>query len=346
MSREKSNQIQSFILRNVNTHPHHLISITSAKFGISRQAVHRHIKKLVDGQLLEAMGNTRSRIYKLKPVEEKTFGFKIVPELAEDQVWRQYLIPLLKALPNNVYEICHYGFTEMFNNALDHSHGLNVVVEITLTGLSIEMRVIDDGIGIFKNIQTKFGLEDQRHAILELAKGKLTTDPERHTGEGIFFTSRMFDDFAIVSDQLAFIRRGALDEDWLIEKQNRKGEGTAIHMSIALYSDRTMKEIFAKYTLTEEDYRFAKTHVPVNLHQYGDDNLVSRSQAKRLLARFDKFKEVFLDFQGVKTIGRAFADEIFRVFKKGHPHIKIVWSRANPEVEAIIRSVLSDPSQP
>jgi RNA polymerase sigma-70 factor (ECF subfamily) len=38
-------------------------------------------------------------------------------------------------------------------------------------------------------------LLDERHAILELSKDQLTTDPARHTGDGIFFTSRMFDSF-------------------------------------------------------------------------------------------------------------------------------------------------------
>ena len=53
--------------------------------------------------------------------------------------------------------------------------------------------------GIFKKIQKALDLLDERHAILELAKGKLTTDPKHHTGEGIFFTSRMFDEFTILS---------------------------------------------------------------------------------------------------------------------------------------------------
>jgi len=56
--------------------------------------------------------------------------------------------------------------------------------------------------------------------------------------------------------------------------------------------------------------------VPVKLAQYGNDKLVSRSQAKRLLARVELFKVVMLDFTNVPTIGQAFADEIFRVFRK------------------------------
>jgi hypothetical protein len=52
----------------------------------------------------------------------------------------------------------------------------------------------------------------------------------------------------------------------------------------------------------------------VRLAKYGNDQLISRSQAKRLLARIELFKIVLFDFSGVETIGQAFADEIFRVF--------------------------------
>ena len=34
-------------------------------------------------------------------------------------------------------------------------------------------------------------LSDERLASLELSKGKLTIEPRRHSGEGVFFTSRV-----------------------------------------------------------------------------------------------------------------------------------------------------------
>ncbi len=82
-------------------------------------------------------------------------------------------------------------------------------------------------------------------------------------------------------------------------------------MQISTHSKSTTKRIFDKYASGEDDYGFTKTHVPVSLLKHGQDKLIARSQAKRLLARFDRFNEVSLDFRGVKTVGRAFADEIF-----------------------------------
>jgi hypothetical protein len=112
------------------------------------------------------------------------------------------------------------------------------------------------------------------------------------------------------------------DDDWLLEEQ-APAEGTLVSMIIGPSSDRTPNEVFDRFASQDMDYGFSKTHVPVVLARYGDENLVSRSQAKRLLARFDRFQEIVLDFKGIATVGQAFADEIFRVFAHEHPHVHL-----------------------
>ena len=84
-------------------------------------------------------------------------------------------------------------------------------------------------------------------------------------------------------------------------------------MNLSNRAQRTSKEVFDEFS-SGDDYGFTKTVVPVRLAQYGNDRLISRSQAKRVLARVELFKTVLFDFAGVETIGQAFADEVFRVF--------------------------------
>lgn len=240
----------------------------------------------------------------------------------EDRIWNQHVAPLLKELPENVQDIWHYGFTEMFNNALDHSSGKKVIVNVNQTSTDIEISLQDDGAGIFKKIQKALDLYDERHAVLELAKGKFTTDPENHTGQGIFFSSRMFDEFSIVSGKVYFSHKYPKNEDWILEVPEQS-QGTLVMMQLAKNSTRIAADVFDSFASADNDYAFSKTIVPVRLAQYGDDKLVSRSQAKRLLARIDKFKIVIFDFSDVESIGQAFADEIFRVFAKAHPKIEI-----------------------
>jgi glycine amidinotransferase len=52
----------------------------------------------------------------------------------------------------------------------------------------------------------------------------------------------------------------------------------------------------------------------VRLVKYGDDNLVSRSQARRLLARIDRFKLVMLDEE--RVIVAKGEERLIAAFKK------------------------------
>lgn len=94
--------------------------------------------------------------------------------------------------------------------------------------------------------------------------------------------------------------------------------------------------VFDRYA-TIDHPGFYRTHVPVFLVRYGDENLVSRSQAKRVLARVERFMEVVLDFRGVSQIGQAFADEIFRVFRLEHPEVNLMAINTNAEIDWMIR---------
>jgi hypothetical protein len=331
--RARGEDIRRFIIEHVEKHPADISKLVAKHFDITRQAVNKHLKNLVLAEALVQDGQTRNQIYKLAPLFEWTQTYKIVPTLAEDLVWRKDIQSLLGNLPDNVLNIWHYGFTEMFNNAIDHSAGSEIVITVRKTATSTEVIIQDNGLGIFKKIQTALDLLDERHALLELAKGKLTTDPKRHSGEGIFFASRMFDAYLILSDEISFYHKFEEPEDWLLE--TKKFAGTMVYMKLYNHTSRTAKKIFDQYT-SGEDYGFNKTVVPVSLAQYGNDQLISRSQAKRLLLRVELFKVVIFDFKDVEFIGQAFADEIFRVFALQHPEIELQVIHANIHVNQMI----------
>jgi anti-sigma regulatory factor (Ser/Thr protein kinase) len=337
--RNGSERIRDYILRNVHRFPKDIGRRTATEFGITRQAAHLHLKRLVDEGSLVAEGITAARVYKLCAIAEQTKSYPLAG-LEEDVVWRNDVAPFLGSLPKNVLDIWHYGFTEMLNNAIDHSGGTQVTVNMIKTAADVQIGIMDDGVGIFRKIQKALGLLDERHSVLELAKGKLTTDPARHTGEGIFFSSRMFDHFAILSGETYFSHKFLDDKDWILEtKGPDTGIYTYVQMKLWNHTSRTPKKIFAKFTIGDE-LAFAKTVVPVRLAQYGDEALVSRSQAKRLLARVEKFAVVMLDFEGVSTIGQAFADEVFRVFPTEHPGTELHPINANTAVGEMVRRAL------
>lgn len=337
--RKRGEEIRQFILDNVEHHPKDVVALTCNAFDISRQAVNKHIKRLVEQKALLIRGSTRSRHYILHPLVKWEHIYSLDGTLAEDVVWRNDISEFVSDLPDNVIDIWHYGFTEILNNAIDHSSGSQVHIQVNKTATTTGIVIYDDGEGIFKKIQRELGLLDERHSVLELAKGKLTTDPDNHTGEGIFFSSRMFDGFAILSGIVYFSHKYDEVEDWILEQQ-RLQSGTGVFMELSNNTSRSSKQIFDSFS-SDDDYGFTKTVVPVRLTQYGDDKLVSRSQAKRLLVRVEKFKTVIFDFVDVDSVGQAFADEIFRVFKLQHPDMDLIYLNANKNVQQMITRALT-----
>lgn len=337
----RTESIRQFILNNVAEHPTDIARLTAEKFDVSRQTIHRHIVTLVNEGQLTSSGQTRGKQYQLATLVKHRDVIAVTPILEEHIIWRDTIMPYLGDLEDNVLEVCEYGFTEMVNNVVSHSDALELTVQVERNPVSISLDVRDNGIGIFDRLQQAFGYDDPRHALLELSKGKVTSDPQRHTGEGIFFTSRMFDGFSIWSGNLFYTRLNK-DDQWLVEVEDRnRYRGTWVMMNIDARSTVTTKGVFDQYS-SGENYDFSKTHVPIRLAKYDRETLLSRSQARRVLARFDRFTEVLLDFAGVESIGQAFADEIFRVFRGEHPEIEVFPLNTSPAIDEMIRKAQSN----
>lgn len=333
---DRSAEIDAALLRAVAEHPRDLVAMVAAQLGLSRQRIGIQVRALMAGGYLRKTGTTRPD-YALGP-NRKLLRTWSLAGLAEDRVWFQDLMPLLQDLPRNVLDIAQHGVTEMVNNAIDHSGGTRLTVSMDCDAGRLLLVVADDGVGIFRKISRALDLPDERLALLELSKGKLTTDPARHSGEGIFFTSRIFDRFQIHSGGLLFDHDDGGERDSLDEFGNdTMAAGTTVVMEIARDSGRRIKDVFDAFSSGPDDYDFARTVVPVRLARVGDENLVSRSQARRLLQRVERFRCVALDFAGVATIGQAFADEIFRVFANAHPEVELLAIHAVPEVQQMIR---------
>ena len=263
--------------------------------------------------------------------------FTIEAGLEEDQVWCAAVLPLLEGLPANSIDIWQYCVTEMVNNAIDHSEGSRLTVAVRRRPSNTRVRVLDDGVGIFRKIKAAFNLEDENQAILELSKGKLTTDRDRHSGQGIFFTSRMLDEFSILSRGAYFSHEAAQPRDWLLPGDNLDSS-TMVTMALENNTDRTLKDVFDQYS-SGDNYDFSKTVVPLRLAKFGEEKLISRSQAKRALARVERFRAVVFDFEGVEMIGQAFADEMFRVWAKAHEDVECFVIGASPDVRKMVAAV-------
>lgn len=334
----KREQIQRYILEKIDENRPDVAKRTAEAFGISLNTVYRYIRELEKNNVIEKEEDR----YRLAETMAMVVLSREKNELTdEDLIYEKYISKYMVKLPNNIQQIWQYSFMEMMNNAIDHSESEIVRLSVFKNYLSTTILITDQGVGIFRKIKEFYEYDSLDDAVNELFKGKLTTDSENHSGEGIFFTSRILDRFAAVSDGKIFTHNKYYEalhnledtgemEDW----KNRPG--TTIYMELSNFSNKVLREVFDMFS--DVDGGFTRTRIPVkNIYETYP---VSRSQAKRLCHRFDKFQEVELDFDGVSEIGQGFAHEIFVVFQKNHPNVKLIPINTSEAVNKMINHVV------
>ena len=269
-----------------------------------------------------------------KKVSKNFINKNINEDVVFDGLSRE--VNFIQALPENVNSILRYGFTEMVNNVRDHSKSDQLKVSIEETDENISFEVCDDGIGVFRNIMQKKHLNSEMESIQDILKGKTTTMPHSHSGEGIFFTSKIADIFVLDSFEYR-LRVDNTISDVFVERID-PFKGTRVSFQLNKHTRKHLSDVFFEYEAEPGSYAFDKTKVQVKLFKAGTV-YISRSQAKRLLANLSNFSLIILDFEGIETVGQAFADEVFRVFQASHPHIKIEAINMSETVEFMINRV-------
>ncbi len=311
--------------------------------GISRQYAQRILRELVQEGLLIKLGSTRGASYAV-PANAGKSTWKFTKRfhnknLAEHTVLQDVegKAQFKESLPENLRSIFDYAFSEMLNNAIEHSESENIQVEVEKRGGNLLFSVNDFGIGVFKNIMRKRHLKNELEAIQDLLKGKTTTQPQAHSGEGIFFTSKVADLFSLESFGQKLVIDNILN-DIFIDAVKPSKKGTKVFFQISCNSQKHLNDIFQEFQTDPTEHAFDKTEIQIKLYTLGTVH-VSRSQARRVLSGLEKFKSIVLDFDQVPTIGQAFADEIFRVFKNKYPDISIVPTNMNDTVRFWVERV-------
>ena len=331
MKKQERLLAEKFLLQCISDEEKDFVERTMEKFGVSKSTVYNYLTTLQNNGEVERVGG--SMPYR---IVYKTTRFTVDPlrERSEDRLFARDVAPLLAQLPQNLQKIWRYAFTAMLNNALEHSKASAIVCVVSRNRLSTIIGVLDNGTGIFRRIQ-----QDVREATGEsitsgeaaalLFAGGYTGAPDAHAGQGIFFVSRLMDHFAIRSEQQLFTPSGE-DE----EESAERFRGTAVQMALSNDSTRELSDIMAKYIDPEQG--FIRTEIPV-LRFFGGECPISRSEARRLGAVLDDFREAELDFAGVEEIGPDFAHELFTVLAAQMPNLRILVTNAVPAVQSMLR---------
>ncbi len=321
-------------------------------FEVSRQYATKLITELVEEEKLVKIGSTKLAMYVTPEY------INLHPEINRNEFKKTYTNEKLeehrvlediekkfepyKKLPENIKSIFDYAFLEMLNNAIDHSQSNKINVHVILENDTLKFSIDDFGVGVFRNIMQKRNLKNEIEAIQDLVKGKMTTAPSLHSGEGIFFTSKSGDRFILDSFGFQFIADTIID-DIFVNQVKKQKRGTKVSFEININDQHHLNDIFKKYTnLTKDsDYGFDKTEIRVRLYTIGGVH-ISRSQARRVIDGLDKFKIVVMDYEQVPMVGQAFADEIYRVFQNKHPDIILENENMNEAVKFMVERAIQE----
>ncbi len=324
-------KVKQYILTHIKDNE--LVAKTVDTFKISKSSVYNYLNELVDDGIIEknqkGTYQTISKVYKY-----------VYPniDLSEDKIFDNDIAKHIIMCEKNVFSIWRYAFTEMMNNAIEHSHAEGIVVNVIVDAVSTFISVFDNGIGIFNNIQEFVKKEENKEITLEeaaqlLFAGKFTTAKSMHSGEGIFFTSHLMDTFLICSDKVTFSRTPFNEVQFSLDESIK---GTMVFMILNNHSKKTTKEVFNRFSSVEEG--FIKTQIPI-AHLFPNGSPVSRSEARRLGELVLKFKEIDLDFTNVEELGQAFCHELFIVWQARNPEKQLNILNANEDVLNMINRV-------
>ena len=341
---QKRNEIKKYILRKIALDDEKMIEKTMDSFGISVTSVKRYLKEFSE-QVWIKVSNDKKCGYELCE-EEHEICVQVSAESCEDIICQEDIAPRLKHCNPNAYNIWQYVCMEIMNNALEHSQGTEIKIWIKTNCLYTTIVIVDNGKGVFRTLFP--ALEEKgwknpkpEDAIVELLKGKITCAPLEHSGEGIFFSSKMVDRFVIWSDShiaaWTALQDPEIVQSHLLSYAARIGKvGTCVMMTLENETSREIKSVFDTYANIEQG--FFKTEIPVyNACLFSQP--ISRSQARRICKRLEEFKEVELDFVDVTFMGQGFADEVFRVYAIAHPDIVIRVKNATSDVVRMVHHV-------
>ncbi|GBE22569.1 histidine kinase-, DNA gyrase B-, and HSP90-like ATPase [bacterium BMS3Bbin01] len=314
--------------------------------GLTRPGVLYHLKNLIAAGEVEYVDKTRGRSVRYRAAYDNRWVCDVSPEMSEHALWSELkddvLDPHMTPEARTIHE---YVFGEMVNNVIEHAQSATLTVTHRAHGGSTWVSVRDAGVGIFYHIAASENLPDEFSSIRKLQSGAFTTDPESHTGEGLFFASRAVDEFSVSSGGIAWITNNVVG-DQTVKQIGSRGPGTSIVWRLQDETRRSLTGLFDFFSIVDDDDipQFAVTSIAVAASEKGTQ-LLTRSQAQELLEGKDAFQVIILDFSNVSSIGQGFADEVFRVYPMKHEGVSIVDVNANPAVSWMVRRAKEGPRQ-
>lgn len=336
MTRLDINALTLWITRAAVEQPQDLVHLLRERSGVSRTTATKALRRLTELNWLVREGTPARPRFRPGLLRQAMQRYPLAG-LQEDAAWKSDFAPFF-LLPEPVRRMTQHVFTELLNNAIDHSEGTSVTVSLRQTPSQMQLLISDDGRGVFDKIGTTFALDDPALAMLELSKGKLTSAPDCHSGRGLFFSAQLADVFDLHANEVAFQRRAWEAGGWHSGRPLKR-QGTSVYAAIALDTTRTLDAVLRAHSASGTGLRFERTVVPLRMLTSAGNGIESRAQARRVAARLHEFARAELDFHGVPYVGHGFADELFRVLARQTAQVELVPVNMCRDVADMVGSV-------
>ena len=161
-------------------------------------------------------------------------------------------------------------------------------MSVRQTPTHLHILIGDNGDGVFNQLAKKADLPDAQRAALEIAKGRLTTQPECHGGRGLFFVARMVDAMNLQSNgQVLQWRHRGESVQFRSHPLNRTG--TTVFVSLSLDSTVRPTDTYSAFGSEDAPLDFSRTQVPLRLLTDNGLTLDSRAQARWVVSRLELF---------------------------------------------------------
>ncbi|MBX3181516.1 MAG: winged helix-turn-helix transcriptional regulator [Polyangiaceae bacterium] len=306
-------------------------TLVSERLGYTRQAVHRHLRELVNAGELVVTGHARATRYSL-PASVKRLHRLDLADVDEREVWARVapeLVPPTATLAATA--IAEFAVEELVKNAASHSAAASATLQVDSTLEQIRFQLSDEGVGLFTRVRERLGLGSELDALIELSRAPLTTEPRTHLGQGLLLLASACDQLTIEAGGLLWQSDRERGDQLLGEAPRRPGTRVtcAISADTELALDALLRQRLARQNPLAAIGQ-------VKLVEHGGQ-FVSREEARRLMEGMERYRVVDLNFHGISGVGLGFAQELFQRWVPSHPGTRIQVRGAGPVILRVLR---------
>lgn len=319
-SRDHEIEIRDMIIDNVAKTGSIKAAEIADYWGYSSGTIYRYMNELLEEKVIERIQRDSYRLY----INKWEYGFDRIDGhfFPEDIIFQKTFAKLFEWKPSENLNSWRYAVDEMLNNVAEHSEADELRIEILYSCLDTMVILRDNGIGIFEKLQHNYPDKTIEEIKEELMNGELASTNEKHLGKGIFFTSKIMDYFRIQSGGIYISTSDAscgTPQFRGMSRSETSAKGTVVKMTLLNRSNTPASEIFTKLPVTQ----WYNGQITVSVKEKVGENPVSRSQAVELCNTFCGYAEVLIDFSEVERVSPSFIHQIFIVFQREHPRMKI-----------------------